>query len=314
MYINKINHYIPLGRVPNSFFSKLSGQEEDWIFQRTGIKTRSKASENENTNTMAIDASKKLAECLDFDISEVDLIVGATYSPYDTVGTLAHAVQRELNITNAKVVSISSACSSFINALEIVEGYFAMNKASKAIVVASEHNTIYSNPEDPKDGHLWGDGAVAVLITKDKLSEKDILIKDILTYGLAHEGEGNFGVMLHPKYEGINMPHGHDVYLYAIKYMSELPKQLLERNNMRIEDVDYLVPHQANIRIINKVAKKLKIAKDKVFINIEELGNTGCASSAIALSQNITCLQSGDIVMMSVFGGGYSGGAVILEV
>ena len=314
MYINKIAHYIPSERVPNSYFAKLSGQDEDWIFQRTGIKTRSKASKDENTNSMAIDASKKLTENLEFNISEVDLIVGATYSPYDTVGTLAHAVQRSLNITNAKVVSISSACSSFINALEIVEGYFAMNKANKAIVVASEHNTIYSNPEDPKDGHLWGDGAIAVIVSKNKISDSDILVKDIITYGLAHEGEGNFGVMLHPKFEGINMPHGHDVYLYAIKYMAELPKELLKRNNMQVEDIDYLVPHQANIRIINKVAKKLKIAKDKVFINIEELGNTGCASSGIALSQNITKLKKGDIIMMSVFGGGYSGGAVILEI
>ncbi len=314
MYINKISHYIPKERVPNSYFSKLSGQDEDWIFQRTGIKTRSKAAEDENTNTMAVEASIQLSNIVNFPITEVDLIVGATYSPYDTVGTLAHAVQRSLNITNAKVVSISSACSSFINALEIVEGYFAMNKAEKAIVVASEHNTVYSNPKNPNDGHLWGDGSVAVLISKNKLSEKDIHIKDILTYGLAHEGEGNFGVMLHPKYEGINMPHGHDVYLYAIKYMTELPKELLKRNNMQVEDVDYLVPHQANIRIINKVAKKLKISKDKIFVNIEELGNTGCASSAIALSQNIEVLKKGDIVIMSVFGGGYSGGGVILEV
>ncbi|NPA44850.1 MAG: ketoacyl-ACP synthase III [Chlorobi bacterium] len=313
MYINKISHYIPKTRVPNLYFSQLSGQDEDWIFQRTGIKTRSKAAKDENTNTMAIQASKQLSNIVNFPISEVDLIVGATYSPYDTVGTLAHAVQRSLNITNAKVVSISSACSSFINALEIVEGYFAMNKAKKAIIVASEHNSIYSNPENPKDGHLWGDGAVAVLVTKEKISEKDIHIKDILTFGLAHEGEGNLGVMLHPKFEGINMPHGNDVYLHAIKYMTELPKQLLKKNNMSVEDVDYLVPHQANIRIINKVAKKLKISKDKIFVNIEELGNTGCASSPIALSQNINILKKGDIIMMSVFGGGYSGGAVILE-
>jgi len=314
MYINKISHYIPSERVPNSYFLKVNGLEDEWIFQRTGIKTRSKAAKNENTNSMATEASKKLAKELDFPISEVDLIVGATYSPYDTVGTLAHAVQRSLNITNAKVVSISSACSSFINAIEIVEGYFAMNKAEKALIVASEHNTAYAKPTNPIDGHLWGDGSVAVLVSKNKLSDKDILIKDVITQGLAHEGEGNFGVMLHPEEGGISMPHGHDVYLYAIKYMAELPMQLLKRNNMELSDIDYLVPHQANIRIINKVAKKLKISKDKIFINIEELGNTGCASSPIALSQNIHKLKKDDIVMMSVFGGGYSGGAVILKV
>ncbi len=312
MYINKISHYIPKERVPNSWFFNKNGTDEEWIFQRTGIKTRSKAGEDENTNTMAIKACENLSANLDFSITEVDLIIGATYSPFDTVGTLAHAIQNHFKISNTKVVSISSACSSFVNALEIVEGYFAIKKAKKAIVIASEHNTAYYNPKDPIAGHLWGDAAVAVLISKEKLSENDIYIKDILTYGLANIGEGNKGVVLQPNKGGIKMPHGQDVYINAVKYMSELVKELLDKNNMNIHDIDYLIPHQANIRIIKKVAKELKISTEKVFVNINELGNTGCASSPLALSQNISKIKKGETLIFSVFGGGYSGGVAIL--
>ncbi len=294
MYINNISHYIPKERISNDYFLTVSGLDNQWIFQRTGIKTRSKADKNENTNTMGIQACKLLSEKLDFPITEVDLIVGATYSPYDTVGTLAHGVQRHLDIPNAKVISISSACSSFINALEIVEGYFASGKSEKALIVASEHNTAYFNPEDPKSGHLWGDGAVATLITRTKLHGEDIKIKDIITYGHANEGHGNYGVMLHPGNGGIKMPFGKDVFIHAIQHMTKRVEELLERNQLQIDDLDYLVPHQANIRIINKVAEKLNISEEKVFINIDELGNTGCPSSPIALSQNLHKVKKGD--------------------
>jgi len=313
MYINCLSHYIPSERISNDYFLNVNGLDDEWIFQRTGIKTRSKAAEGENTNTMGIDACKQLAEKLSFPITDTDLIIGASYTPYDTVGTLAHGVQRHLNIPNAKVLSISSACSSFINAMEIVEGYFATGKSEKALIVASEHNTAYYNPSDPKSGHLWGDGAVAAMITKKKLSDNDIKVTDIITYGHANEGQGSYGVVLHPGNGGIKMPHGKDVFIHAIEHMTKRVEELLEKNHLKIEDLDYLIPHQANIRIINKVAENLNISEDRVFININELGNTGCPSSPIALSQNIDKIKKGNRMVITVFGGGYSSGAAILE-
>ena len=139
---------------------------------------------------MSIDAIKPAIDKLPYSIKDVDLIVGATYTPYDTVGTLAHAVQAYFAIPNARVVSVSSACSSFINAVEIVEGYFATNKSQRALVVASEHNTAYSNDSDGQSGHLWGDGAGAIFISKERLSKSDIEIVDLNTTGLAHIGKG----------------------------------------------------------------------------------------------------------------------------
>jgi 3-oxoacyl-[acyl-carrier-protein] synthase-3 len=263
---------------------------------------------------MGIEACRRLQKKLEFSLSEIDLVIGASYTPYDTVGTLAHAVQREFQIMDAKVFTVSSACSSFINAMEIVEGYFSSGKSEKALIVASEHNTAYANPKDPQSGHLWGDGAVAVTFTRHRLSETDITVRDIITYGHAYEGQGNKGVMLHPWNGGIEMPFGKDVFIHAIYHMTKRVEELLERNHMNLEELDYLVPHQANIRIIDKVAENLKIGTEHVFINIEEFGNTGCPSSPIALSQNIEKLKKGDKLVLSVFGGGYSSGAALLEV
>src|ERR1035437_6454101 len=145
MFINTISHYIPIERITNEYFKKVNGLDDEWIFERTGIRTRSKAAKGENTNTMAIEAVKNAISSLPFDIKDVDLIVGASYTPYDTVSTIGNVVQREFGIQEAQVVYVSSACSSMVNALEIVEGYFAMGKATRALVVASENNTFYSD-------------------------------------------------------------------------------------------------------------------------------------------------------------------------
>ena len=154
--------------VPNEYYTKLPGLSDEWIYKRSGIRSRTRTGVSENTNTMSVEATKAAIGRLPYPVKEVDLIVGATYTPYDTVGTLAHAVQRFFDIPEAKVVSISSACSSFLSAIEVVEGYFATNKAHRAIVVASEHNSAYSDDMDEQSGHLWGDGAAALFISKEK--------------------------------------------------------------------------------------------------------------------------------------------------
>ena len=122
MYINATGFYLPEQRIPNSFYTERAGLTDDWIVQRTGIKTRARAQANENINTMGLEAVRNALPWLPYDLKDVDLIVAATYSPYDTVGTAAHVVQHAYGIENAKAFTISSACSSFVNALEIIEG------------------------------------------------------------------------------------------------------------------------------------------------------------------------------------------------
>lgn len=313
LYINKISHYIPEGIVPNAYFKEVNGLEDEWIYSRTGIRTRSKAGEEENTNTMAVKAVDNGVAGVPYAMDEIDLIVAATYSPYDTVATIAHTVQHRYGMEKAKCISVSSACSSFINAMEVVEGYFAMGKACKALVIASEHNTKYANETDPQSGHLWGDGAVAVFISAEKCREDDAEILSIYTRGLGHIGKAMEAVHLFPKDGGIRMPEGRDVFLNACHYMIDALEKAGSACGKTIRDLDYIASHQANLRIMRTVARQIDMPEERFLSNIEYRGNTGCPSCAIALSENLDKVKQGDLVGLTVFGGGYSCGAMLLQ-
>ncbi|MDE7345464.1 MAG: ketoacyl-ACP synthase III [Muribaculaceae bacterium] len=306
MYINAIGHYIPSNRVSNEHFKDLNGLDPDWIVQRTGIQTRSRCSEDENVDTMAYEAVENAVARLPYSIKDVDLIVAAHYCAYDTVGTVAHRVQRRFGIEGAKAVYSSSACSSFVNGLEIVEGYFAMGKAKRALLICSEHNSYYSNDNDPKAGHLWGDAAVAYFLSAEKQSDDDIEILSIYTEGVGHIGAGPDGVMLRPKEGGISMPNGRDVFMYAVKYMQYALEKNLEDAKLEKEDITYFITHQANMRIVKQLARMMDMPMDRFLNNIQELGNTGSASAPLVLSQHQEELKKGDMVSLMVFGGGYS--------
>lgn len=312
MYIVEIAHYIPSQRVPNEYFASLNGLTNEWIVERTGISERRKAGPNENTSTMALEAVKNLEQKTSFPLQQVDLIVGASYTPYDTVVTMAHKAQHYLNATDAAVVYISSACSSFLNAMEIVEGYIALGKSKNALVILSEHNTAYHNEHDPKAGHLWGDGAAALLISKEPSAEGGLKVKEIFTRGAAHVGRGMEGVTLRPLHGGIEMPYGKDVFLNACSYMASATRDILQRNNYTIDELSYLIPHQANLRITKNVAENLRLPEEKAVSNVQYLGNTGCAGAGIGVSEYWGKFRSGDKIVIAVFGGGYGYGAMLL--
>lgn len=196
MYINSTGVYIPSGRITNDYFLNVNGLTDEWITKRTGIHSRSKVGDGENQETMAVDAVRDALKSLPYDIKDVDLIVAAAYSAIDNVGTVAHIIQREYDIDGVKCVACTSACSSLLNGLEIIEGYFAMGKASKALLISSEQNSYYSNESDPKCGHLWGDGAVAFFLSKDRMAPGEPEITEIFTCGLGNIGKGPDGVCL----------------------------------------------------------------------------------------------------------------------
>lgn len=314
MYINNISTYIPETVVSNRYFKEINGLSNDWIVERTGIRERRKAGPGENTSTMGIAAVQAGLSSLPYDPQEIDLIVGATYTPHDTIVTLGHAVQHALDIPDIPVVTISSACSSLVNAMEIVQGYFAMGKASKAIVITSEHNTGYNNEEDPKAGHLWGDGAAALFVSKERMSKQDYQVHDIITGGAATKGRATEGVTLKPLNKGIIMPYGKDVFIHACQYMPKMVNDILRRNKLNIREIDYVVPHQANLRITKNVANTLELEEGKALSNVEYLGNTGCAGSAIAIAEHKEEFKKGQKLVVTVFGGGYSYGAMLIEV
>lgn len=313
MIINCVTSYLPDTIVLNSFFSENYGIPEENIVSKSGIKQRRRTQRFENTSTMGIEAVQKSLSKLPFPIDTVDLIVGATYTPYDTVGTLAHAVQRQFNIANAKCFTVDSACSSFVNAIELVDCYFAAKRASKALIVVSENNSVYNDYSDKKSGFLWGDGAAAVFISNETYSDEGFEVLDVHTLGLGHVGKSVDAICLKPAKEGLKMPFGKDVFQYACTYMIQETEQILRRNGIPVTQLNYFIPHQANARITNYVGEKLNLKPAQILSNIELFGNTGSASTPIVLSQNQEKFKPNDTIVIAVFGGGYSSGAVLLK-
>lgn len=313
MFINATGFYVPEERVDNQHFLELNGLTSEWIEQRTGIRSRSKAKAEENINTMSMEAVRNALPKLPYDITDVDLIVSASYSPYDTVATAAPLAQHEFHIENAKALYLSSACSSFLNALEVVEGYFAMGKATKALILSADKNSAYYNETDPKAGHLWGDAAAAFFISKERVSEKDSEIVEVYTQGLGYLGKAPDAVHLRPCDGRIMMPEGRDVFIQACTYMPKNVLYLLEKNGYTLDNLTYFIGHQANMRIMSNIAKQLNLPEEKFLHNIEELGNTGSVSSALVYAQNDHSFKKGDLVAITVFGGGYSTGACLIK-
>lgn len=314
MYINATGYYIPSPRIDNSYFEKTIGLSDEWIVKRTGIHTRSRVSEGENQNTMAIEAVKNALPSLPYDIKDVDLIVAAAYTAYDTVATVAHELQKAFDINGARAVYMSSACSSFVNGLEVVEGYFASGKAKRALLICSEHNSYYSNDHDEKAGHLWGDAAVAYFLSAQPCAPGEPQIEAIYTAGLGNISKGPEGVMLRPKEGGISMPFGRDVFVHACKYMIEaLDKAGQMAGGLTAKDMDRIICHQANGRIVDNVARQLGFPMERFINNIGELGNTGSAGAPLAFAQYRNDVPAGARVGITVFGGGYSCGAFIIR-
>ncbi len=313
MFINQIGHYIPEARIPNDYFTEVNGLTSDWITQRTGISTRSRATDKETMNYMCEEAVKNALPKLPYNIKEVDLIVFASYTPSDTIATVGHYIQREYNIENAKVFHISSACSSAINAMEIIRAFFYSQMSSKALLICADRNSTYSDDSDCMSGHLWGDGATAYFFSDTAYSPKEAQVMDIMTQGLGHIGQGPNGVFLEPKNRGLQMPYGKDVFLQACTYITQNTRDIMEWSGYSVDDITYFIGHQANMRILKNVAKQLDMPEEKILSNIEELGNTGSASAMLVYAQNKDKFKSGDLVCISVFGGGYSAGACLIK-
>jgi 3-oxoacyl-[acyl-carrier-protein] synthase-3 len=316
IFINATGYFVPEKRIPNSYFSLLHEKPESWFVQRTGIQTRARASEKETIDYMSLRAVREAMTALPFPIGEVDLIIFASYSPDDTVGTTGHRIQREFNIAGAKVIYLSSACSSALNAIEVVDSFFKTGIASKALVIAADRNSSYADDHDPLHGHLCGDAAVAYFLSTERHATGDMEIVDIETRGLGHSGSGPDGVSLRPRDvpSASKMPHGKDVFNQACVYIERFTRDILGRNGLDISSLDRFVSHQANLRIVSHVCKELGLPEERTFNNIAELGNTGCGSSLLALAQNRDNIRPGDNIVVATFGGGYSAAAMLLKV
>lgn len=263
---------------------------------------------------MAIAAVRHLASTSPRALDGVDLIIGGSYTPDDTLSTLPFYVQREFEIERARVYFLSTACSSFISALEMAQLMIDAGQATRALVIMSEHNSYYSDDTDRFSGHLWGDGAAAVIVSADPVDAL-FSLDYVSSRGVACAGKGPEAISLRPAKgsKGLSMGEGRDVFARACEHMVQEIRSAVVTLGMDVCDIDWIVPHQANLRILINVAKSLKIPMDRCIVTVDELGNTGCASIPISIEQALPAMSADDIIAMAAFGGGYSCGAGILR-
>lgn len=305
--------YVPARIADNHHFSQLTGRSPEWFERLTGIVARHRAAEGENANTMAVSAVRRLVEEPGVSLEGVDLVIGASCTPWDTVATIAHVIQRHFGLRGARAIYLSTACSSFINALELAAVYFETKRARRALIVVAEHMSLYSHDEDEQSGHLWGDAAVALLVSADPVGSNGLTVIDIDTVGLADVGAGPSAVYMTPRDEGLVMPNGKDVFNHACREMENAASGMLARHGLAVGRLRLLVPHQANQRIIDQVSRRMGLEPRQMACTIRELGNTGSVSVPITLLRCGEQLKAGDHSLLVTFGGGYSCGCALLQ-
>ncbi len=312
--------YAPKLSLENDHLTNLVDTSSEWIEKRTGIKKRN-ISAGENTSDLAYEAGKIAIENSGVSADEIDLVLVATITPDHFTPSTASIVQGKLGIKNAIAFDLSAGCTGFVYALGVANSMIKNGIAKNALIIGSEVLSKVIDYSDRNTCVIFGDGAGAIVLTKD-LNEK---IKDIYLQGEYDTGHNiqiqsvNVNNPLVTSEEASTLPrlsmNGGEVYKFALGALSELIEVLLERNNLSSEDIKYIVPHQANFRIIEAVSKKLNIDIDKFFVNIENYGNTSSASIPIALAEMNAqgLLKKGDKIILAGFGAGLTWGSVLLE-
>lgn len=317
--IKGIGAYTPSKIVTNDDLSKIVETSDEWIRSRTGIKER-RISQGEDTSYMGIKASEEAIELSNLQKQDIDLIVFSTCTPDMLTPSSACIVQKEMGLKNAVAFDLNAACSGFVYGIDVARSLMKTNNYKNALVIGSENLSKVINWEDRNTCVLFADGAAAVVLSK---SESEGIIDTICkSYGDngeflsigSREIKNPFMEKSISKYQYLDMD-GSEIFKFATSSVTSSIKDILQKNNMTIDDIDYIVPHQANVRIIEYVAKKLKTSMDKFYMNIDIYGNTSSASIPLALYEmyNKGILQKGQNVLLVGFGGGLTYGSALIK-
>lgn len=319
--IKGVGSYVPSRVVTNDDLSNLVDTSNEWIVERTGIYER-RISEGEETTDIAYKAAKIALEDSGIKGEELDLIIVATITPDYFTPSVACMIQKKLNARNATAFDINAACTGFIYALEVGESLLKTGRYKKALIIGAETLSKIVDWNDRSTCVLFGDGAGCCIIENLNDSKSGI----INTYSIS-EGENGDSLicgandLINPfvlekkvksKYVSMN---GREVFKFATRAMVEAVKNVLEGTDYTLEDIDYVIPHQANLRIIDYAAKKLKLPLEKFYTNLSSVGNTSSASVPIALAQlnSENKINTGDLIVLVGFGGGLTCGATLIK-
>lgn len=321
--IKAFGAYAPSRIVSNDDLSKIVETNDEWIVERTGIKER-RISEGEDTSSIAVKAANQALERANLTGEDIDLIIVATVTPDKFTPSVACLVQKEIQSENAMAFDVSAACSGFIFGLQAAYSMMKVTENFKnALVIGVETLSKITNWEDRSTCVLFGDGGGAVVLSK---GEGNGGIKEFYSKSVGKKGDClvvNAMPVINPfikdknndtNYQKIYM-NGGEVFKFATKVIVESIKKILEKSSLTIDDIDYIVPHQANLRIIDYAVRKLKVDSSKFYTNLERYGNTSSASIPLALNEMYekNLLKKGHKIILVGFGGGLTYGAVLIE-
>lgn len=319
--ITGIGGYVPNDVITNEDISKLVDTTDEWILTRVGIKERRVLKgEGVGTSFMGVKAVNQLFEKTGVNPAEVDVVLCATTTPDHPFPTTASIVAYETGCVNAFTFDIQAACAGFLYALETAANFIRSGRYRKIVVVAGDKMTSITNYTDRTTCPLFGDGCGAVLIepTDEAYGILDTLLRTDGS-GISHLHMKAGGSAYPASHESVdNHEHtvyqeGKSVFKYAVSYMADAAAEVVERNGLSNEDVDWVVPHQANLRIIDATAKRLGVSDEKVMINIQKFGNTSAGTIPLCLWEWEEKLKKGDNLILAAFGAGFTWGAIYLK-
>ncbi|OOF23083.1 3-oxoacyl-ACP synthase [Salinivibrio sp. IB574] len=308
--------YLPEQVRTNADLEQMVETSDEWIVTRTGIKERRIAAPTDTVASMAYQAAVQAIDMAAIDKHDIDLIIVATTSGERAFPAAACDVQAMLGIQGCPAFDIAAACSGFVYALSVADQYVKSGLAKNALVVGSDRLSHTCDPDDRSTIILFGDGAGAVVLSAD---ENDGILSTHL------KADGKFGELLKLKYpeRGQSLPAdeawlymaGNEVFKVAVTQLANIVTETLAANQLEKSDIDWLVPHQANYRIIKATAKKLSMSMDQVVLTLDRHGNTSAASVPTALDEAVRDgrIQRGQTVLLEAFGGGFAWGSALVR-
>lgn len=311
--------YLPENAVSNAELAKKVDTSDEWIRQRTGIRQRYIAADGEMTSDLALAAARPALERAGLSANDLDLIVVATTTPDETFPATATRVQAELGMTRGAAFDVQAVCSGFVYGLAVADNFLQLGQAQTALVIGAETFSRLLDWEDRGTCVLFGDGAGAVVLSAEEgqgdKTDRGLLSTHIYSDGRHHDalyvdgGPSSTGTAGHVRM------NGKEVFRHAVVRMAEAIDTALEKNSLSPSEIDWMVPHQANVRIIDAMAKRLGLPPEKVVITVDRHANTSAASIPLALSEAAYDgrIKQGDLILLEAMGGGFTWGSALLR-
>ncbi len=311
--------YLPDRVVTNADLAKTVDTSDEWIVQRTGIRERRIAAEGEYTSDLAVKAADAALSMAGIAASEIDLIVCATSTPDETFPATATRVQEQLGMTRGAAFDVQAVCSGFVYGLAVADNFVRVGQAQTALVIGAETFSRILDWNDRSTCVLFGDGAGAVVLRGAESSgdtkERGILSTHLYSDGRHHDALYVDGGPSTTGTAGFLRMEGREVFRHGVVRMAEAIDAALQANNLTPGDIDWLVPHQANLRIIEAMARRMNLPIDRVVVTVDRHANTSAASIPLALCQAVRDerIHHGDLILMEAMGGGFTWGSALVR-